>query len=246
MKRRLVVPGLDLPGEGATVALEGDDAHYLRDVLRLRVGAELLLLDGRGRRAAGTLRRLDKGTALVELGRVESVPAPRPRVELVPCVSKADKMELVIRQSTELGVSCIQPVISERSVAERRTKLERWRSIARDAVRVSGRAFEPELHAPLELEAWLARPRADLSLYFSGDEAVGLQDLPPGAFAVPRVELVVGPEGGFSELEGERLRAAGVRPVSLGAFTLRTETAGPVAVALVMFLAGRLGSPGES
>lgn len=246
MKRRLVVPGLSLPGEGAAVELHGDDAHYLRDVLRLGPGSELWLFDGRGRRATARLRSLSKHAAVVELGAVEVVSEPRPRVALVPCVSKADKMDLVIRQSTELGVSAIQPVISLRSVSERKGKLDRWRAIARDAVRVSGRAFEPEVFAPIELEDWLAQPRAELSLYFSGEEAVGLRELPSVSFAVPGIELVVGPEGGLAEAETQALRAAGVRPVSLGAFTLRTETAGPVAVALLMFLAGRLGAPGES
>lgn len=110
---------------------------------------------------------------------------------------------------------------------------------------MSGRAFEPEIHEPIELEAWLHRPRADLSLSFSGSETHGLRDLAIDRAAVRRIEVVVGPEGGFSERERDRLRAAGTRAVSLGAFTLRTETAGAVAVALLMYLAGRLGAPGE-
>lgn len=240
------MPGLPLPAPGAEVELDADDAHYLRDVLRLGTGAEVLLFDGRGKKARAIVRALSKHAATLELGEVLAVPAPHPRIELVPCVSKSDKMDLVVRQSTELGVSVIQPVISERSVSEKKHKVERWRTIARDAVRVSGRAFEPEIHEPVELDAWLARPRAPLSVFFSGDEARGLRDLRLDLDELDRIEVVVGPEGGLAPREIERLRATGAVPVSLGAFTLRTETAGPVAVALLMYLSGRLGAAGES
>ena len=245
MKRRLVIPGIALGGPGAAFELDQEAAHYLRDVLRLEAGAEFWLFDGAGRRAEVVLSSLTKRLAVAEIRSVLEIEPPRPSIELVQVVGKGDKMDLVVRQCTELGVSSIRPVWSERSVAERRARRPRWQSIALDAVRVSGRAFAPQIHEPVELEVWLAEPRADVSLCFTGAEARGLREFADLCSSAARIEAVVGPEGGFSERELDALRAAGTSPASLGAFTLRTETAGAVAVALLMYLSGRLGASGE-
>jgi len=227
VRRAIVAPGtLDATGE---LRLEDEPAHHVRDVLRLRAGDPITLCDGAGAVAEATIARIDKKGVFCSVVNVVRVPREGPSITLLQAVGKGDKMETVIRQATELGVTRIVPVSTARTIAEREGKRDRWASIVADALRVSGRAWAPEIEARLTLAEVLARPRAPLSLALDGVAAKRLQDvMRPGS-----AEALVGPEGGFTDEERAQIEAAGFTRVTLGSATLRTETAGCAIVAIL-------------
>lgn len=228
--RRVVLPPGWLARAGEEVALPEGVVRHLR-VLRLTTGAPVSVTDGEGREADGLLR-LD-ARPVVELGPVRSVVPPQPELILLQGIGKGEKLDQVVRQAVELGIARLVPVATERAVARREHKVDRLRAIAEDALRVSGRAHRATIEAPTTLQQAL-EVEADLKLGFVLGASLSLPSVLRGA--APRVvALLVGPEGGFSANEVDALEAAGFRAVHLGRYTLRTETAGPAAVAMVRY-----------
>ncbi len=185
-----------------------------------------------------------------------------PTVIVVQGLSKGEKMDVVIRQGTEIGVSAFVPMICERSVVrldKRRAaaRLERWRAVAKSAAMQSGRRAIPELeglatltevctmlkNATAVLVCWEEAPDTALlaDAIARGRAACGCTD-PADA----RVAVVVGPEGGLTHHEVDTLLSCNEQAslVSLGSTILRTETAGVLAAALALYELGALGSAG--
>jgi 16S rRNA (uracil1498-N3)-methyltransferase len=239
LARRLVVPEASLR-EGA-LALSTELAHYVRDVLRLGPGAPLLLLDGAGGEAEAEVSAADKRAVTLAVGPVARCAPPRPGLVLLQAVGKGDKMDQVVRQATELGVSRVVPVLTARAVARQEGRVERWRTIAEDAVRVAGHRHRPRIEPVTPLGAALAGAPEGLRLTLALDAAEPLAARLAAATPGPDVTLLVGPEGGLTPEEVAEARAAGFLAAHLGAGTLRTETAGPAVLAIVAFWAGRLG-----
>jgi 16S rRNA (uracil1498-N3)-methyltransferase len=178
-----------------------------------------------------------KREVIVEIHAVRHAPRPRTRLTMFQAIGKSDKVDRVVRGAAELGISRFVPVSTARSVAEREHRRDRWVSIAEDSARVSGRAFLMEIDPITTLEAVATRPRAAVSICFSGDAPTRLSALD---LRRDSVELLVGPEGGLEPRELELLVENGFVPVGLGPHTLRTETAGVATAAIVTFLAGGL------
>ncbi len=218
-------------------------AHYARQVLRLRVGDEIVLLDGEGAWSQATITGVQKREVTAKLGPVhrEAQPAGL-RLHLLQAVGKRDKMDTIVRQCAELGVSSFQPVLTERCVARQEGRLHRWQEIADDALRVSGAFHRMRISPVCSLADALhaqATPRA-MTL------ALGAQrSLKRALDASPNIgslTLLLGPEGGLSAPEIEAAAAAGFEAVHMGARTLRMETAGPTAATIVLAWAGLLGA----
>ena len=165
---------------------------------------------------------------------------------LAQAIPKGDKMEHVIRMATELGVTRVIPLLTERTVVRLEpgrsdSRLARWQRVAREAAQQSGRAAVPKIAAPTPLSAW--RPEAlatGLLVCFWEEEQRRLDGILP-ASPCARATVVVGPEGGLTGDEVRSLAAAGGLVASLGPRLLRTETAGAVAVALLQARYGDLG-----
>lgn len=229
MRRAIVSPG-SLRSD--RVALEREALHHLRDVLRLRDGELVELCDGDGAKVRG---RLD-GDGVQVLERDPVAAPPRPEVTVLQGWAKGEKMDRVVRQVAEIGARRFVPVRTERSVPKGGGKADRWRTIAEDALRVSGRAHRLLIDPPATLGDVLAGSGdgdADrLDLCFDGAAQHGVRDLPETPPA--RVRLLIGPEGGFEPDERDAIVAAGFRCVRLGDGTLRTETAGPAALAALL------------
>jgi 16S rRNA (uracil1498-N3)-methyltransferase len=239
--RRIVVPEGSL-AIGETEIPE-DDAIHLRDVLRLRPGAPLLLSDGAGREAAAEIVEVSRRSVRVNVRRIEQVKERSgTALSLLQCVGKGDKMDQVVRQATELGVREIVPVISERAVARREARIDRLKKVAEDAIRVSSRAYRPRIERVISLEEALARPRAELALTFAIDAETSLGVHLDRIIARPSsAEVLIGPEGGLTPEELARATAAGFAAVNIGPHTLRTETAGPAVAAMILFWARAIG-----
>ena len=163
-------------------------------------------------------------------------------------ILKGDKLEAIIRMATELGVCRVAPVVTERTVAGAAParwphRRKRWRRVAKEAAKQSGRAVIPDVEPPRALAEWLASPRpAGLVVCFWEGEKEPLEAVVP-ASGVERACAIVGPEGGFSEGEVARLRSAGSLVAGLGPRILRADTAGPVVLALLQSRYGDLGAP---
>ena len=239
------MPRIFLPPEivtGEKVTLGGDQHRYLAKVLRLRPGDEITVFDGAGTEIAARIERIDARTTLVGLGARRTVlVAARPLV-LLQAIARGERMDLIVQKTTELGVSRIVPVVSERTVARPGPggRWDRWRTIASEAARQCGRADVPVIDEPRTLAGALRAdlPDARLLLWEEAREAEPLRRALRGD--EPAVALLVGAEGGFSGAEAEAAAAAGFRAVGLGARILRTETAAIVAVALAQAALGGL------
>jgi 16S rRNA (uracil1498-N3)-methyltransferase len=233
-RRRLYAP--QLPAAATQLALAEDSRHHAQ-VLRLSEGDELRLFDAHGGEADARVLRCDKRGLLCEVADPEQLPAPRERLQLAVCVPKAAKLELIVRMATELGVSSVQLIASERAVPkytseDTHTKLERLQRIAIEACAQSEQAYAPELHGPLLLEAALSSlSAATLKLACVARTSVA-QNLSP--LTAAEVWVLVGPEGGLSSAEQSLLEQHDVAAISLGPGILRVETACVVACAQLL------------
>jgi 16S rRNA (uracil1498-N3)-methyltransferase len=229
---------------GAEVLLPEAAAYHVSRVLRLRVGAPLLLFDGSGAdfRAEIVAVEDDRVRALVG-GRSAGLRESPLAVALVQAVSRSERMDWTLQKATELGVRRIQPVLSARSVVrlddkQSAKKLRHWQAIVAGACEQCGRSVLPEVRAPLELSRYLAdSPREGQRLVLSPSGPASLAGL---ASAAARVELLIGPEGGLDDAEIDAATHAGFAPVRLGPRVLRTETAGIVALAVLQAMWGDL------
>ena len=233
-----LVPSLAGLGAGSTVTVEGDEAHHAVAVRRLRVDEAVVLTDGAGTSATGSVASIGKRVFTVDIEAVSVDERAEPSLVVVQAIPKGDRGELAVEVLTEIGVDEIVPWAAARCVAvwrgERVAKSHaRWSAVAREAAKQARRSFFPSV-APL------ASPAEVVALAAAADLAVVLHEDATASFAsltVPasgRIVVVVGPEGGLAPEELAAFSAAGVVPVRLGAEVLRTSTAGVAACAALL------------
>ncbi len=221
------------------LTLSGDDSRHLTRVLRLREGAELPAVDARGGRFVMRITRIGRSGCEVELSPSgTSAAAPEaPPVILLQCLPKGRKIDQIIRQATEAGVSRIVLLESDRSIARASGdagRLERLVKIAREALQQSGNPRLPAIEGPRALAS--LRDTAGqwgTALFFHEQRlsAGTLHELL--AERSERISILIGPEGGLAPSEVRMLTAAGFRPAYLGTGVLRVETAALYAIAAV-------------
>ena len=243
----VLVAQLPDAGEGAVVELDAPTLHHLRRTLRLTDGAELSLTDGVGGRAGALLA--PAGALLVAAVQRE-VRVP-PTLTLVQALSKGRRAEDALRMACELGVDRVVPLVAERTQGRpdadaRRSIVARWQGVADAALEQSRGRWRTDVAEVTELDL-LCGPQA---VDPTGPSGALLLVAVPGAPSLPGalhrtglgstdVRIAVGPEGGWSDAEVTRLSVAGWLPVGLGPEVLRTEHAGPVALAVVAAATGR-------
>jgi 16S rRNA (uracil1498-N3)-methyltransferase len=227
---------------GAEIALPAGAAHHALHVLRLKAGDAVTLFDGAGGEYAGQLAQASPRAIAVRILERRAIERESPlAVTLVQGLAAADRMDYAVQKAVELGAAAIAPVMTARSVARldaarAARRAEHWRQIAIAACEQSGRNRLPQVHVPRALAAWLrAASTAQLRVLLAPDAAGSLGDLPKPAGAI---ELLIGPEGGFTAEESAAALAAGFRAVRLGPRILRTETAGAAMLAAMNALWG--------
>jgi 16S rRNA (uracil1498-N3)-methyltransferase len=222
--------------EGAAVAIEGGQAHYLAKVMRIGEGQAVVLCDDvTGEWVARVVSAGKREVVVVP----ETLTRPREQVPdftLCAALLKKPNFDLVLEKATELGVRRIQPVITRRCVADS-LNAERALAIVTEAAEQCARTALPELAPPVKLEA-LLRGWAEGRTLFFADETGGEPAAEAFRITGPAA-LLTGPEGGFDDTERAAVRAlVSARPISLGPRILRGETATIAATALWMGLAG--------
>ena len=238
-------------GAGERISLNAEESAHAARVLRLRAGEEVRLLDGEAIWAA-QLETVDpKETTAIVTAACPSPEAPAKAV-LFQGLPKADKLELITQKGTELGMWALWPVEMERSVAKAdkadkaEKKRERLQRIAMEAAKQSGRAHVPEVLSPLsfgkaldhlaEFDLVLVAWEDEHALSMSKAVMQHVQDN-----GMPKnVMIVIGPEGGISQAEWQKLHDAGAVSVTLGPRILRTETAGLCALSVLWTALGEM------
>jgi 16S rRNA (uracil1498-N3)-methyltransferase len=220
------------------VELTGDDAHRLRHVLRLAVGDVLALFDGRGHEWVGHVASMTKQAVQVSsLESIEPVAEARVPVTLAIGVLKGDQMERLVRDATMLGVAAIVPLRTSHVTVPPKAwqsgaAVERWQRVAIASATQCRRAVVPDVRPVTEYEACLREPVALRLICVEPGVAPPASDWATAA-APASVQLLIGPEGGWSAAEVQQALAAGAVAVTLGPRTLRAETAPIVALTLL-------------
>jgi 16S rRNA (uracil1498-N3)-methyltransferase len=246
--------------EGDQLRLSGPAVHQVTHVLRLRAGERIVVLDDSGwEYTVELVRRGQKEIGGRIVARAQAQGEPHTQITLYQALLKRERFEWVLQKGSELGVAAFVPLLCARNVvrepAAASKKSARWQTIIREAAEQSRRGRLPRLEAPLAFAAACqqARSAGGLSLLAWEEEHTrGLKDVLrahlPGdaAGAIPRVQLFVGPEGGFTPEEAALAAAQTIQPVTLGPRILRAETAGLVAAAAVFYELGDLGQAAQA
>lgn len=210
----------------------GDEAHHCCRVMRKEVGDAIAVFDGWGREAEAKILSVSKSEVALEIGRVSEAPALRPQLEIAVGIPKGKSFDLILQKAVEMGVSRIQPLMSEQGnvrfkADEGEAKREKWQRAVLEACKQCGQNFLPEVAVPQGLDSYLEGLDSD-SDRFVGALISGSRRFRPlldELDAPSRIVLMIGPEGDFSEREYDEILAARFAPVSLGELVLRTETA---------------------
>jgi 16S rRNA (uracil1498-N3)-methyltransferase len=234
-RRRFYVPADSIRDEVA--ALPSDQAHHLRDVLRLGSGEVVEIFDGAG---SGYIGEVEFRDAAVYVRNLQKIAAEEPPAQLILAAAliKSAKFEWVLQKATELGVHEIIPLqtrLSEIDIPGGKIalRLERWDRIVREAAKQCRRFAAPRIHVPKSLPAFLAMPELSalpkILFYEKASELWRLND----GLNSNRLVLCIGPEGGWEDREIDLARESGCGIFSLGPWVLRAETAAIAAVSIV-------------
>jgi 16S rRNA (uracil1498-N3)-methyltransferase len=240
---RFFAPALD-PGD-EFVELPKDEAEHLSRVLRIGVGDQIAVFDGRGNEFLARVTDVRRRDVRVQLlSRIEATPEPDVALTLAQAVLKGDKMDDVVRDAVMLGVAAIQPVVTKRTEVTvaallRGARVDRWKRVALASAKQSRRAVVPEIRTPLAFADFVKEPGPELRIMLV--EPTATTEVEPfGALrargAPLDAALWVGPEGGWDESEWVAARAAGARLMSFGRRTLRADAVPISAVSALALL----------
>ncbi len=228
------------------ITIEGDEAKHILNVMRMTEGDKITVCDG---------NKKDYYCKIIETGKnvlkaqiietAESETEPETEIVLFQGLPKSDKMEYIIQKCVEIGVSRIVPVITERAVvkiekgAKEDKKIERWLKISESAAKQSGRGIIPIVERPVKLSEAIkeAALLENAVIPYENEEKTGLKEFIKSA-KKGSIGIFIGPEGGFDSSEIEMAVKSGIIPVTLGKRILRTETAGLVTAAIILYELG--------
>ena len=231
---------------GAILSIAGSDARHIQKVLRLKEGDTIGLFDGKGSEYAARIVGFSSDNVNVSVLREFPSTTESPvQITVAQGFLKEKKMDTLIRQLTELGITRWIPFFAERSVprpdkARLRARVVRWKKIAQEALKQCGRGWVTEIVAPCSFEEILnLRETGDLKIVFWENEQTPLEALVhDGGPAIHEVFVMIGPEGGLSHHEIEQARMQGFVSAALGPRILRAETATIAACSLIQYLFG--------
>ena len=230
--RRFFVDNI-LPATGFAY-ITGKEARHLRNVLRMKKGEMLILVDKGGQAYEATIEAIRYKEVKVTITKaIPPLPLSPITIRLAQALIKSHAMEYCIQKATELGMHSIHPFHSERTVihlksAHLENKMARWMEIMKSACKQCGRVTLPELNTPLlfkEIIINSANTKALKIMLWEDEEKVDLKSLLTSATSLSDIFVIVGPEGGFTINEINLARDAGFHTVSLGNRILRAETA---------------------
>ena len=213
--------------------IEGDEAHHIIKVLRYKIGYKLVVFDGTGNDYDCSVSEIGKDYVIARIDCVTPNDTdPKVTLRLYQCITKPDKMDTIVQKAVELGVSEIVPVLTARS--EKSVNQEKLERVAVSAAKQCGASRLPTIKNPVTLDEIGVENL--LIFAYEGEKSRTLRDVSLAKFT--RIDLLVGPEGGFTEGEAETIAEKGALTVSLGKRILRAETASIMLCGLVLYKAG--------
>ena len=219
----------------ALISLDEKASHYLINVLRLKPNAPLVVFNGDGNQYSATIEAIEKKAVTLRTKDCEAVNNESPlSIHLAIALSKGDRMDWIIQKATELGVTAITPLTSERSEVKLKgerleKKLQHWQQIAISACEQCGRNRVPAIHALSIADDWVKTVNAErkLVLHHRTEQTID------ATRHIASAALLIGPEGGLSEREINAAEQQGFAALRLGPRVLRTETAPLAAITLL-------------
>ncbi len=237
---RFFVKADDIKENG--IVLSGENMHHLINVLRHKKGDEITVCDGLGFDYLCVVSQIEKDNVNLKiLDKSGSIGEPGVKISLFQGLPKGDKFSLIVEKCVEAGVYDITPVNMARCVSrllpkDFSKKKERFEKISHSASKQSGRGIVPKINELIEFDEFLAKKEDFDLVVFPYEEAkdVTLKSVIKD-FKGEKIAMIIGPEGGFSKEECEKLILNGITPVTLGSRILRTETAGMAAIFNILY-----------
>jgi 16S rRNA (uracil1498-N3)-methyltransferase len=225
------------------IAITGSEAHHIASVLRLGRGDMIRIIDGRGQANICEISSVSvKKVACRIIKTLKNSGEPSLHLTLAIGLSSASKFDAVMEKATEVGVSHFIPLLTEKGKvklgdkAALTRKINRWRRLCEAAVKQSGRSYIPVIDAPVWFDKFLDETVPGDTFLFHSDTVVDELVSATGLESRTQLTIIIGPESGLSKPELEMAHARGIRCLSLGTRVLRTETAGSVIPALLIYL----------
>jgi 16S rRNA (uracil1498-N3)-methyltransferase len=222
---------------GSELILTDDEAHHAINVLRIKAGERVIVLNGVGLECLCEARDVSRKTVTLSVTQHHSISRLPYRLTLLQAMTKGKTMDVIVQKATELGVDRIVPITSDRTVSQiepesAAQKVQKWRNTAIEALKQCGSTWLPQIESPIGVQAFLAtQDKVEMSLiatlqnnakhpreYFQN--FLGERNRLPETLAV-----WIGPEGDFTPAETNLVIASGALPISLGELILRSETA---------------------
>jgi 16S rRNA (uracil1498-N3)-methyltransferase len=238
MLPRFYLPTLDTAASSAV--LPAEEGNHLARVMRLGVGDDIAVFDGRGHEMRARVASASRGKVTVELlERLTAAPEARVPITLVQAVLKGDKMDDVVRDATMMGVAALEPIVTARTIARApRAENDRWVRVSIASAKQCRRAVLPAIAIPRSFDEWLSASAHGLRLMLVEPGAAEVEN---GSLrvlenhAAGSIAVMVGPEGGWTAEERVKADRAGCLAVTLGGLTLRADAVAVAALAIVRF-----------
>jgi len=228
--------------KGNKILVEGKEAHHILDVMRLKESDKVVTFDGTGKEYAGFIKEIRRKSVLIEIIETRTPSSKEgSKITLIQAIPKKERMDYIVEKATELGVSSIIPILTERTVPEwddkkKRVNVERWSALAKEASKQCGRYDLPAIdRVKTFAEGITDSDHYDLALMAAlSDDAVPLKEALRG-FTGGEIAVAIGPEGDFTPDEIARAKEADFKLVSLGPRVLKSDTAGLAALAMLNY-----------
>lgn len=236
---------------GDTALIIGDDVKHIYKVLRLQQGEKIGINNSNGKEYLGEIEEVTKVQVRVKiLEQLTTNNESLIEVTLFQGLPKSSKMDFIVQKCTEIGISRMTPLITERVIVKNEIgefkKVDRWQKIALEAAKQSKRTIIPKIDTPIEFEDLKSQIKCmDLVIVpYENEKGTGIKKVIRDLHEkdkIKKIGIVIGPEGGFEEEEIQELISLNAKIVTLGPRIMRTETAGMVSLSLIMYELGDLG-----
>ncbi|MCC8138180.1 MAG: 16S rRNA (uracil(1498)-N(3))-methyltransferase [Clostridiales bacterium] len=226
------------------IRITGSDVNHIRNVLRIAPGEQVSVSDGDATSYRCEVVRVEEECVTAKIMWSQEADTELPcRIVLFQGLPKADKMELIIQKTIELGVSEIIPMATRRAVVKldakkAEAKKKRWNAIAESSAKQAKRAVIPEVKQVMDFDEAVRYASTMSRRFIPYERAEGMDETREAFRAIQpgdSIAVFIGPEGGFDEQEIRLAKDAGIMPITLGRRILRTETAGMAVLAVLMF-----------
>ncbi|MBQ2802139.1 MAG: 16S rRNA (uracil(1498)-N(3))-methyltransferase [Lachnospiraceae bacterium] len=230
--------------QGSEIVIEGTDVNHIKNVLRMKPGEEIMVSNGTDKHYICSILTISGEQVVAKIVDIDTNSTELPvKLYLFQGLPKADKMELIIQKSVELGVSEIIPVAMKRCVVKldgkkEKSKLTRWQGIAESAAKQSKRMVIPNISGVMNFKEAVAYAKTLDYNIIPYEFANGMEKSKQVVKEIGQyksVGIFIGPEGGFDEAEIAYAKENNMQIISLGKRILRTETAGLTALSIIMF-----------